>query len=58
MTLLVERFGEHPDLAGVAHRLAGSRDRASAVHAITTAISLDDLRHAELSAQIEPGQIE
>jgi hypothetical protein len=45
--LLVERFGEQPDAAVIARRLAGWKDGAAAVHAITVATSLGELQDAE-----------
>jgi hypothetical protein len=45
--LLVERFGEDPEVAGVAHRLASWENSARAGHAITTATSLQDLEDLE-----------
>jgi hypothetical protein len=45
--LLADRFGEHPALPALARRLARLSDGAAAVHAITTAATLEDLQQAD-----------
>jgi hypothetical protein len=45
--VLLERFGEHPELTAIAQRLAAWPDGATAVHAITTAVGVEELRHAD-----------
>ena len=47
VALLADRFGENPDLAAAAHRLAGWANLAAAVHAITSARHFDDLVKAD-----------
>jgi hypothetical protein len=41
--VLRERFDNHPDIATLAYRLAGSADLDGVIQTITTATDLDDL---------------
>jgi len=44
--LLLDRFGERPELSSLARRLAQLPDPFQAVHAVTTATMIDELQHA------------
>jgi hypothetical protein len=45
--LLRDRFGDHPNIPAVAHRLATGPNATTAVHAISTAATLEDLLTAQ-----------
>ena len=44
--LLLDRFGERPELTSLARRLARLPDPVQAVHAVTTATTFEELQHA------------
>ena len=46
--LLLDRFGERPELSSLARLLAQWPDPVQAVHAVTTATTIEELQHAVL----------